>query len=670
MREVVFTMLAGAVCMLLTMPALAQQASKDLAQMSLEDLMNIEVTSVAKKEQKISKTAAAVFVITPEDIQASGANRIPDLLRMVPGLQVGQINASTWAISGRGLNGGFSNKLLVMLDGRSVYLPTFGGVFWDVLDVPLSDIERIEVIRGPGGTTWGANAVNGVINIITKRASDTRGGSLVAGAGNLDQGFGTLQYGGKLGRATDYRVFSKYANQYQLPALSGGDARDGWHLLRGGFRADSQLSGKDSLTLEGDLYGGGEGMFVYSVAPAAVPSRQPVFQNVELSGGYIQADWTHRYSVRSDSTLQLSYDRYYRGDDLHERRGTLNLDFEHHFAWNRRNDVVWGLGYRRSASESHGNETVWLSPPTHQTQLFSSFVQDEISLIADRLALTLGTKLEHNGYTGFGLLPSARVAWNIDRRRMIWAAISRAIRTPADVDESLNVNVDAFVTPDGLPALLRTAGSRTFQDEHLLAYELGYRSEVSERLSLDVATYYNCYDDLLTSEPAPSFFEPSPLPPHLVVPLLNSNRMSGETHGIEASAHWRLADRWSLVPAYAFEQIHFHLDPNSHDLMSVGRAEGRTPRNWARLESRLFLPYRLFWDVSATFSDRLVGPGVPGYVRVDTQVTRPLTESVTLTATGQNLLRSQHLEFVDDTSGKPSSLSGRSVFVTLAWRFR
>ena len=259
----------------LTVSALAQQNVPDLTTQSLEDLMNIQVTSVSKKGQKISRTAAAVFVITQEEIRRSGAINIPDLLRLTPGLNVAQINANLWAVSARGFNGEFSNKLLVLLDGRSVYLPTFSGVFWDILDVPLEDIERIEVIRGPGGTTWGANAVNGVINIISKKASATPGAMVVAGGGNLTQGFGTTQYGGKGGRSIDYRLFTKYSNQYHMPGTTGADGGDGWHTLRGGFRADSRISCRDDLMMEGDLYTGRIGDLTTALQSVAT-SYKPV----------------------------------------------------------------------------------------------------------------------------------------------------------------------------------------------------------------------------------------------------------------------------------------------------------------------------------------------------------------------------------------------------------
>jgi iron complex outermembrane receptor protein len=303
--------------------------------------MNLEVTSVSKTEEKLSRTAAAVFVIMPEDIRRSGATNIPDLLRMVPGMDVAQINANTWAISARGFNEEFSDKLLVMVDGRSVYTPTFAGVFWDSLDLPLGDIERIEVIRGPGGSIWGTNAVNGIINVITKSAENTQGGSAVAGGGNLDAGFGTVQYGGHAGNSTDYRVYAKYFNQSSLPDLMGTPGGDGWHVSRGGFRSDSKFSTKDSLTIEGDLYGGREGQEVL-----AFGSNNATRRIGSLGGGYLQTVWNHTYSAGSTSVLQISYDRNIHNVPFRDSRGTLNANFQYHFAWGSSQAIAVGGDYR------------------------------------------------------------------------------------------------------------------------------------------------------------------------------------------------------------------------------------------------------------------------------------------------------------------------------------
>jgi len=647
----------------------AQNPPEDLSKLSVEDLMNVEVTSVSKKEQKVSQTAAAIFVITQEDIRRSGANNIPDLLRMVPGVNVAQINSNIWAISVRGFDGEFSNKLLVMLDGRIVYLPTFSGTFWDVLDVPLEDIERIEVIRGPGGATWGANAVDGVINIITSKASESRGGMVVAGAGNLDQGFGTLQYGGAAGKSTDYRVFAKYFNQDHLPGLSGGNGGDGWHVLRGGFRIDSKLSAKDDLAVTGDIYSSRSGDISGTVNSIASPAVQAEFNESNATGGYIQADWIHRQSERSDTSLQVSFDRYRRNDALRETRNTLDLDFAHHFRWGSRQDVVWGVGYRYSSSTTDGNLIFSLNPADLNTQLFSAFAQDEVALIPERLSLIAGAKIEHNYFTGFGVMPTLRATWALHQQQTVWAAISRSLRTPSEIDTASQLTVNGFVPPGGPPVLIRIVGNPAFQDEHELNYEAGYRIQLQDRLSVNLTAYYNSYSQLQTSEPEPTFSETDPPPPHIVMPLKYENLMRGETHGIEAFATWKVTSRWTLAPAYAFEGIHLHLDPSSQDTMSVAADQGSSPRQWARLGSHVALLHGLAWDVSANFVGRLANPAVASYTRIDSQISWHLREHLSASLVGQNLAQDHHIEFLSTGGTGFSSYMKRSGYAKLTWRF-
>ena len=643
--------------------------SPDLSDKSLEDLMNTEVTSVSKKTQKLSQTAAAIFVITQEDIRRSSATNIPDLLRMVPGLDVAQINANIWAISARGFNQEFSNKLLVMLDGRPVYSPTISGVLWDALDLPLEDIERIEVIRGPGGTTWGANAVDGVINIITKKASDSRGGLAVAGGGNRDQGFGTAQYGASLGAHTDYRVFAKYFNQDHLLSLTGQSGQDGWHSLHLGFRTDSRLGSNDDLGFEGDMYTAREGDLLGAFTSFASPGVINSFVETDFSGGYLQSNWAHRFSSRADTALQVSYDRFRRENSLGETRQTFNLDFQNHIAWGERQDIVWGVDYRYSSSITKGSLTFSLNPADLETQLFSAFVQDEITLIPGRLSVTAGTKLEHNYYTGFGVMPSARAAWKATAEQTVWAAVSRALRTPASKDTSSILNTGGFVQPGGLPVVIRIVGNPDFQNEELVAYEAGYRAELPKHVSIDISAYYNSYGQLQTSEPGVPFLEPLPAPPHLVLPIEYGNLMHGETHGVEVAASWKPAAGWTLSAGYAFERIHMHLEAASQDTQSLPAATGSTPQQWARLNSHVDFIRGISWDASATFNDRLTTQNTPAYTRVDMQFGWRARENLTLRAVGQNLAADHHLEFVNGPGIGISGLVKRSAYGEIEWRF-
>lgn len=660
-------LLAG-VLLSITVPTWAQQKPADLASQSLEDLMNIEVTSVSKTTQTLSTTAAAIFVISEEDISRSGALNIPDLLRMVPGTDVSQINANTWAISARGLNQRFSNELLVLVDGRTVYTETFGGVFWEVLDLPLEDVERIEVIRGPGGSIWGGNAVNGVINIITKKSSDTHGGLVVTGVGNVDQGFGTLQYGGSVGK-TDYRVYAKYLNQDHSPDSAGLDGGDGWHMLQGGFRTDSVLSSRDTLMFQGNIYTAREGTpgtYLPSVTAPAILDNELL---VNLSGGFIQGAWDHTLSPHSDTSLQVSYDRYKRNDVLNEGRDALGLDFQQHFSGWARQNIVWGLSYRYSAGHSVGSLTASFVPANIATQLYGSFVQDEIAVVPSHFFLTIGAKLEHNYYSGFVFMPSVRAAWTPTPHHTLWAAISKADRTPNERDTALRANVNTFPGPGGLPVLVTLTGNPAFKDERLIAYEMGYRTTIVKQISVDFTAYYNDYSDEETAQPSALFMTNTPTPAHFVMPLIFENLMHGKTHGVEVAVNWQATGRWTLSPGYAFEEIHMHSDSTSRDAMSPAAAEGGSPDHSAQLRSHLIIGHGLSWDASAYFVDRLRYPSEPSYTRLDTQLEWRFTEKASLSFVGQNLARELHEEFSDLTRSARSTEAKRSGYVKFTWKF-
>ena len=659
----------GMLCASILMPAVAQEKTADLTERSLEDLMNIRVTSVSKKEQKLSQTASAVFVITQEDIRRSGALNIPDLLRMAPGVNVAQINGGTWAISTRGLDEQYSNELMVMVDGRTVYVPTFGGVFWDVFDLPFDDIERIEVIRGPGGVVWGANAVNGVINIITKKAGETRGTLAEAGGGNLDQGFATVRYGGKLGANTDFRVYTKYLNQNQLTDTHGQDGGDGWHLLQAGFRTDANLSPKDTLMIQGDIYGGKENSPTLFMPSLTSPALQPTILQVGLSGGFLQSVWTHVYSNRSDTTLQISYDRYRRTDNLRESRNTVDVEFQHHFSWGNRQNIIWGLGYRDSASETHGNFTISLNPANLNTQLPSGFIQDEIALVPGRFYLTVGAKAEHNYFSGWGIWPGVRASWKQNNQNMFWAAISEAARTPATLEADVRLNFGSFTNGSGTPVVIGLRGNPDFKNENLTAYEFGYRTTAISYVSLDFSTYFNSYDNQRTVEPGAPFLESNPLPAHLVLPVIYKNFQYGETHGFEVSASWKVNRRWNVSPGYALEQIHMHTSAASQNATANASAAGSSPRHSAQLRSHVNLWPAVDWDTSTFFVSPLTAQKVPSYTRLDSQISWKISERIALSIVGQNLLKNAHIEFQDDSEGSRTTEMKRSGFARLTWRF-
>jgi iron complex outermembrane recepter protein len=663
----------GFVCLgiaiVMTVPAWPQDTPQDLGNKSLEDLMNIEVTSVSKKEQKLSQIASAIFVISQDDIRRSGATNIPDVLRMVPGLDVAQINGSTWEISSRGFNAQFANKLLVLIDGRTVYSPLFSGVYWDIQDVPLEDIDRVEVIRGPGAAVWGANAVNGVINIITKKTKETQGALVTGGGGTHEPGFGVAQYGGQIGQATTYRAFITGFDYNSFPSMPGQNGQDGSDLLHGGFRVDSAISKRDSLTAQGDLYKGSEGEIIRIVA-LTPPFDQTVAARTTMDGGNILGRWNHIFSPQSDTSLQVYFDRAERNRVIEEEGvDTFDIDLQRHICWGHRQDFVWGAGYRYYSYATTGSVNASFNPAAQNRQLFTSFVQDEITLEPERLYLTIGAKLEHNDFTGFVFQSSAGIDWNITKKNMLWAGYSRARRTPSPADRAVSYTDAALPGPGGVPILLTVQGDPNTVNENLDAIEAGYRAQLRANISLDLSTFYNRYGDLATFEPGAPYVDPNPPPPHLNVPLYFANKMYGESHGVEMAVNWKIKDRWTLSPGYAFERIHLRVDSESHDTTSVSAGEGNSPHVQAQLRSSLILPRRFEWNTSAYFVGRLPAEQVPSYTRLDSGIPWRANKHLAVSLIGQNLLKDHHLEANSEDQTEISSLIKRSAYAKFTWQF-
>jgi iron complex outermembrane receptor protein len=646
-----------------------QASPQDLTQLKLEDLMNMEVTSVSKKEQKISEAASAVFVITSEDIARSGANNIPDLLRMVPGVEVAQINSSKWAISIRGFNGQYSNKLLVLVDGRTVYTPMLSGVFWDAQDVLLDNIDRIEVIRGPGATVWGANAVNGVINIITKKTSDTQGAFATAGGGSYEHGFGAARYGGRLGGATSYRVFADGFDRNHFPTPFGLNGNDDWEMVHGGFRVDTSASAQDSITVEGDANSGNAGEVAGSVVSISPPINGLLDLRDRYSGWDLLSRWNHTSSAHSETSLQVYFDRNTRSDTTYGFGvNTFDLDFQHHIGWGTRQDFVWGLGYRVSSDDTLATLRISFTPAGRTTQLFSSFVQDEITILPERLYLSLGTKLEHNDYTGFGLEPSGRIAWTPNARNTLWAAVSQAQRTPARSDTGILVNLAALSGPNNIPMLVGYTGNPNEKAERETSVETGYRARLSSSVSLDSTIFFNHYGDLVSVEPGSPLFDADPTP-HLVVLSRFANLLYGETHGFETLVNWKVTRRWTLSPSYSFLTMHLHREASSADLTTAPETEGSVPTHQAQLRSQVNLPLHLQWNAAANFVGSLPALAVPSYTRLDSNMTWQAGERFSISLVGQNLLHDRHLEYTGPDSSVQSDLIKRSVYAKVTWRF-
>lgn len=650
--------------------SVAQEASKEsarsLADLSIEQLMNESVTSVSKKETKLNQSPAAISVITQEDIRRSGLTSLPELLRTVPGLDVARINANQWAVSSRGFNHQYANKLLVLVDGRAVYTPSFGGVFWNAQDLVLADLDRIEVIRGPGATLWGANAVNGVINIITKSAKDTQGGLITTTVGTEDQPSTAIRYGGQLGTNLFYRAYVKYFNRDGLVDSTGKSAPDDWNSIRGGVRLDWEPSPENQFTLQGDYYSSEAGVNIQQPSQTA-PFSQSMNLVAHNSGGNVLGRWTRSFSETSQLTLQTYYDRLKQDDGLETlSQDTYDIDLQHRFALGTRNDIVWGAGYRLTSMRLAPSFFAALNPASRQLQLWNAFVQDDITLAPDRLHLTLGSKFEHNDLTGLEIQPSARLLWTPSERQTVWAAASRAVRTPSLAERDIRVNVAAFPLPFPPGAgLVSVFGNPNAEAEELISYELGYRIEPAKRLSLDAAIFYNVYDGLLAPVADPPRFEASPAPPHVLIPSTFQNSQAGETYGAELTARWRVTDLWRLTGSYTWLGMRLRPDRAS---------EAESPQQQFQLRSDLNLSHHFELNGAAYFVDR-VSPQtsagrvpVSSYVRLDLGVTWRPTKSLEMGIWGQNLLDNQHPEFYSYRTTLRTEVP-RGVLGTITWRF-
>ncbi|MBI1789503.1 MAG: TonB-dependent receptor [Acidobacteria bacterium] len=638
---------------------------RDLTSVSLEDLMKLEVTSVAKKEQKLSQVPAAVHVITEEDIRRSGAQNLAEALRLAPGLHVARLDKDEWAISARGFNDQFSNKMLVLIDGRSVYTGLFSGVFWNVQDTNLRDVARIEVIRGPGATMWGANAVNGVINIITKSAAETQGGLLVASTGQDNRGYAATRWGGTLGRKGHYRVFGQSFRRSPDQGPENRLATVGADMMRGGFRADWNLSSRDSATLQGDLYRYGSGEET-SVATLQAPYHSDAAGRLHSTGGNLLARWKRRYSETSEVAFQVYFDRTARDGSLYQAaENTLDFDFQHHLALGRRNDLVWGGGYRNIHDRVDGGFPVSVQPSRRNSQWTSAFVQDEIKLIPERLSLIAGTKLEHNSFTGFEVEPGARFLWTPNSRDTYWASVSRAVRTPSIGELGVRLNQAVFPGAGGLPNVVSILGNPSLRSETVTAWEAGYRRQISGRLSLDLAAFHNDYRHLLAGQGSTPFLASTPEPAHVVAPLVLGNHMSGETSGTEAAATWNVTAKWRLMPSYSWVRMAF----NAQNLDPVWiHANSKYPRHQGQVRSYLDLPGRLQLDTAVFAVGALPAIGVPGYLRVDARLGRSFGENGEFSVGAQNLARGSHPEFYPTLPYARSEVS-RNVYVKLTWWF-
>jgi iron complex outermembrane receptor protein len=644
--------------------AVAAWGQSGLADASLEQLLNTPVTSVSKKEQKLARTAASVFVISQEDIRRSGATNIPDVLRMVPGVEVAQIDSSTWAVTIRGFNQRYSNKVLVMVDGRSVYTPTFSGVYWDQIDLPLEDIDRIEVIRGPGASVWGANAVNGVIDIITKSSKATKGGLVSATGSTQVDGSGMSQYGGDIGSSGSYRAFAKYSDTAESELPNGSPGHDGWSRLNSGFRSDWDLSAADTLTVQGDLFSNreSESRTLWFIAE---PGDTPFTQRIDAAGGDLMAQWTHAFANGSDTSLKVYYDQFRRNDLIPDLERTVDLDFQHHLSVGSRQDVVWGFGYRAQDVSLPTGYAISAANPARTVSLYSAFLQDEIQ-VASTVWLTLGSKLEHNAYTGFEFEPTARIAWAPDARQTLWASASKAIRQPSQLETGVSLELGSQPLGPGLAESVQLVPNPHFLPEQVRDYETGYRRQWNKRLSLDADVFLSFYRDLETFEPQAPVFIPGAVSV-LEIPVAYGNKARATDYGAELSLNWSVNSRWRISPGYSLVHINYSLDPSSGDTFSVPLS-GNTPRNMIQMRSSIKLTRRLEWDQTVYWSQAFANGTIPSHTRVDTRLAWKVGESVEVSLTGQNLLRPDFLEF-GDFEQVVGTEAPRALIGKIAWRF-
>lgn len=611
----------------------------DLKRLSLEELMEVNVTSPARKAEPWFQTPSALEVLTEEDIRRYGATTLQDTLRLVPGLHVARYIGNSYSISSRGFSSAVGNKMQVLMDGRSLYTPLFSGVFWEVQDTVLFDLERIEVIRGPGATVWGANAVNGVINFTSKSARDTQGVLLEGGGGNEEVGFGTVRYGARAGENTFWRVYSRYRYRDQQRLSTGGDAQDFSSHWQSGFRTDTYLQDIHQLTFQGDFYLNDFGTFNGSDA--------------DHDGANLLGRWTRTFSSTSDLQLQAYYDRTDRSVPLQysEQRDTFDLDVQHRFQLGERNDLVWGGNYRLSMDDTGSGGTFTFEPPDNTLHLITGFLQDEITLIPDRLKLVLGTKLEHNDFTGFEWQPSARLAYTPTDRQTIWGAISRAVRTPTRLES----DVQFRPAPNG--SLVTLIGNPDFDSEDLIAYELGYRVKPHDRVSFDITGFYNVYDRLRTIEPSATLTG---------LPLTIMNEREGETWGFETTARYEPFEFWRLTAAYALIEENLSFKPGSRD-PTGGTTEADDPEQLARLISSVTLPYNVEFTQVLRYVDRLKNPYVPDYLELDLRLAWHPKPGLEISINGMNLLDSAHPEFSGGSALQPEVQ--RSIYGKVLWTF-
>ena len=649
----------------------AGQTAADLSEMSLEDLINIEVTSVSKKAEKLSDAAAAVYVLTGEEIEAVGARTIPDALRTVPGLHVASIDANTWAVSARGFNANLANKLLVLIDGRTVYSPLFSGVWWDVQDVAVDNIDRIEIIRGPGATLWGANAVNGVINIITKNADQQHGGVASVGAGSKDRGFGLIQYNLEINPNTHMRVYGKYFDRDNFLSARGVDAADNWSISRGGLRLDHTVSQENSISIQGDIYDGTTGA-TYALPDVAPPYLSITSTRTPVSGGNLSGRWTRSTPMGASLTVQAYYDHAERHDKYLDATCRI-FDFymQHSFTPLKDVDMVWGVGYRHAWDNVAPDQYVSLNPARWDYGLANTFVQLDFNVVPNQLELTIGTKVEYNKYTDVELQPNIRMLWQLNRSQSLWAAVSRAVRTPSRGDRDGTIYISALpplslANPSTFPFKIEFVGSDRSNSESTIAYEAGYRVRPVNNLSFDLAAFYSDYHNLLSGvigEPTADENFPS----YMIMPISIINARDAYTYGSELAGAWYINDRHYIKVTYGYLWSKNTTDQaQENPLVPSFEVEG--PRNQISLFSNSHITDWMQVSARYRYVDKIGSLNIDAYNSIDARVACRLLPNLSIAVVGQDLLETRHEEYRSETA-RMNSCVERRFYAEARWTF-
>jgi iron complex outermembrane recepter protein len=655
----------SALGMIAAAPLAAAQEDIDPYALSPEQLFGATVISASRSEESLWDAAAAIYVITSADIERSGATSIPEALRLAPGVQVSRAQNSVWAISVRGFNTALANKLLVLIDGREVYDPLFSGVYWDIQDTAIEDIDRIEVIRGPGASLWGANAVNGVINIITKGSADTQGWMASAVAGNQERVALTARYGGALGDNAHWRVYGRYFDRLDHNTPAGAASNGDWQAWRGGFRIDAEPSTRDTITIQGDAYRSDTGQ-LRSVPTLSAPYALIQRDDISSHGANVLSRWGRALENGGQFTTQLYFDFTSRDQlSLKDQRSTADLDVQYEFPDIAAHDLIVGARFRHTAERITPTAIVYAADRSHDEDLLSAFVQDRITLAADAWYLTVGSKFDNNDYTGFEVQPNIRLQWIDGDRQTAWASISRAVRTPSELERELFVV--AGVIPPAMfpvPVSVELQPSSSFESEELVAYEIGYRRQLAPNLQLDLTAFHNDYEGLATLTLLP--FQVVAVPLHLLLPIAYTNQTDAQTHGVEAVMTWRASEQLNFSATYSFLDVEMHGPPANLAIASES-AETTSPRNQANVRAQWDVSDAMSLDATLYYVDSLPAFQLDATTRLDLRFGWRLTDDVQLDLVGQGLLDDARREF-GAASGLNATEIERSVYARLTWR--